>query len=582
MQDLLIPPTTLELLRQAKDKHDLASLLGIQVKTLTYVLYSIEESEKYTNFDIPKKSGGHRQISSPHKTLKFVQRRLADVLQKCHDEAYKIPNLEQKLDSSGYIISHGFQPRMSILTNAKYHVKKRYVFNLDLESFFPSFNFGRVYSFFIKNNLFKCDYSVAALLAQLVTHNGRLPQGAPTSPVISNLITRSLDIRLLRLAKTYNCFYTRYADDLTFSTNEKKFPIQLYNKQEDGAWIVGKKLNREIEKSGFSINLSKVRLQEKHSRQEVTGIVVNKVVNVNQRYYRYVRSMCHELFKSGNYALPSSFIRSEEFSENINDLNILTGVLNHILNVKSFREKFSDRSQTITINGIKRLWIKFNFFKHFYALEKPLIFCEGKTDNIYLKAAIRQLSSNLSPSLCSGSEKTFKYNVGFFNFSQHFHDSCSFAPGTGGQKHLIREYVKYLPKFKCEGKRFPVIIVSDNDKDGRGVDDAAQELKKRQHGTSRDGYTHIYANLYHVLLPNNSQQKNTTIENLLPENIFDQGIDGRRVNLGNNKTENNEIGKLGAAEYIFKNQSTVDFSGFQNTLDIINKIILDYASRSSK
>lgn len=77
-------------------------------------------------------------------------------------------------------------------------------------------------------------------------------------------------------------------------------------------------------------------------------------------------------------------------------------------------------------------------------------------------------------------------------------------------------------------------------------------------------------------------KKNTTIENLLPENIFDQGIDGRRVNLGNNKTENNEIGKLGAAEYIFKNQSTVDFSGFQNTLDIINKIILDYASRSSK
>lgn len=209
----------LEKLKETKSLSDLATLLGFQPRAVSYILYKIPEYKKYIEFEIPKKNGGKRIIKAPTEKLKQLQSRLADLLNECFDQIGKESNKKS--------LSHGFRKKHSIITNAKNHKNKRYVFNVDLQDFFPSINFGRVRGFFIKNHHFSLEPKVATVIAQIACHNNELPQGSPCSPIISNLIGHLLDVRMANLAKKAKCTYSRYADDLTFSTNKKIFLIQL-------------------------------------------------------------------------------------------------------------------------------------------------------------------------------------------------------------------------------------------------------------------------------------------------------------------------------------------------------------------
>ncbi len=164
-----------------------------------------------------------------------------------------------------------------------------------MKTFFDGFNFGRVRGFFIKNRNFNLDPAVATVIAQIACYDNKLPQGSPCSPVITNLITHSLDIRLASLAKEYKCIYTRYADDITFSTRKSVFPPEIMKEEVDD-YIAGKKLTWEIEHAGFCINEKKTRIQYRDSRQDVTGLVVNKKTQCEEEYWRTVRSQCHSTF----------------------------------------------------------------------------------------------------------------------------------------------------------------------------------------------------------------------------------------------------------------------------------------------
>jgi len=142
----------------------------------------------------------------------------------------------------------------------------------------------------------------STVFAQICCFENQLPQGAPTSPIVSNMICAQLDSQLQWLAKTNRCMYTRYADDITFSTSLKTFPMALakHNIVEDRLEVnVGKDLRRTIEKNGFLINEDKVRLQIPSKRQEVTGIKVNDKPNVSRKYIRQVRAMIHAWEKYG-------------------------------------------------------------------------------------------------------------------------------------------------------------------------------------------------------------------------------------------------------------------------------------------
>jgi retron-type reverse transcriptase len=348
--------------------------------------YYANINKKYVNFEIPKKTGGKRTITAPDKFLKKIQRRI---------------NLLLTLFFESKPASHGFIEGRSIVTNAKIHVGKKYVLNVDLKDFFPSIHFGRIKavlqlpifgssenknyfiefgdnkyvqlfrelkekldvasitemfqqagvtekelidkksfleisisngtaklvgksndiaeedcSFFIeiiekkdvrffsalknlKNNGVKVTitdtkvpFGLKPEFAQIISNfccfESKLPQGAPTSPIITNIVSQRLDYKLVKLAKEYHCFYTRYADDITFSCDKNRFKEEFL-----------KKLEEIIKTEGFIINEKKSRIQNKVVRQVVTGITVNEKLNLPRSYVHKVRAAIHNWEKQG-------------------------------------------------------------------------------------------------------------------------------------------------------------------------------------------------------------------------------------------------------------------------------------------
>ena len=215
--------------------------------------YFGKERGEYHTFYIPKKNGGKRVIEAPSDRLKSIQLWIKE-------------NILDKINVSAN--AKGFRKNYSILDNAKEHVNKDLVINIDLKDFFPSITYNRVYRIF---SYVGYTNEVAHLLTQLCTNKKNvLPQGSPASPAISNIVALKLDKRLGLLAAKFNCSYTRYADDMTFSG------------------CVGIKnmlsiIEKIIIEEKFLVNAAKVRLQYKNQRQEVTGLIVNEKITVSQK-----------------------------------------------------------------------------------------------------------------------------------------------------------------------------------------------------------------------------------------------------------------------------------------------------------
>jgi len=265
----------------------LAHLLDIELKILTFLIYKLDSSQRYYKFDIKKKIKGTRQITAPIGSLKTIQKKLLRIL-----EVTFLPRIS----------AHGFIKNKSIVTNAENHCKKNYILNIDLKDFFPSIHFGRVRGLFMARPFLFSD-RISTLLAQICCFEKRLPQGAPTSPIISNMICFKMDKQLLKLASKSKCYYTRFADDITISTNLAHFPdhiAQIINTSNGVKIVLGNELNAIITTdNGFQINQNKLRLFNKNRRQEVTGLVTNKFTNVKRVYLRQVSAMLHAWGKFG-------------------------------------------------------------------------------------------------------------------------------------------------------------------------------------------------------------------------------------------------------------------------------------------
>ena len=285
----------LDLLRSARARRDLAQVLGVSfVKHLVYYLYRLPPDRQYRSFAIAKRSGGSRIISRPVTGLKTVQRRLSKLLYLIYEPRTGV---------------HGFSIGRGIATNAEIQVRRNHVLNIDLEDFFGSINFGRVRGLFLAEP-FKLSVECATLLAQISCHENKLPQGAPTSPIISNMICGRMDSQLRALAQRNECFYTRYADDITFSTRLRVFPAELaiFEKTEDKTNVIlSDALTNVIKDNGFKINASKTRLLSRSDRQDVTGLTVNRFVNVERRYIRNIRGALHAWRKYGYSQAQSKF-----------------------------------------------------------------------------------------------------------------------------------------------------------------------------------------------------------------------------------------------------------------------------------
>ena len=258
----------------------LAAALGRPAAQLRYWAFIANALYRYTNFSIPKKSGGTRDIHAPCAVLKEIHRELLEILQVTYRARSTV---------------HGFVRTRSIVTNAIPHVGARFIANIDLKNFFPSINFGRVRGVLMANPVWASP-EVATLIARLVCHQNELPQGSPLSPLIANLVCGRMDGRLRQLARNHNCRYSRYADDLTFSTRQKSFPTSIVERVREPHGTqatVGAVLEQCIGENGFVQNEKKVRIYDRQNTQVVTGLIVNTRVNVRRQYVRQVRAMLH-------------------------------------------------------------------------------------------------------------------------------------------------------------------------------------------------------------------------------------------------------------------------------------------------
>jgi RNA-directed DNA polymerase len=268
----------------------LAQAMGITVRELRFLAFSraVSSVSHYVRFELPKKTGGTRRISAPMPRLKRAQRWV----------------LEHILDRVAlHDASHGFRKQRSIVSNARPHVGAEVVLNVDLKDFFPTLEYRRIRGVFRGLGYGEAAATIFALLTSepevdevdldgqtfyVASGARRLPQGAPTSPAITNIVCRRMDARLAGAAQKLGFTYTRYADDLTFSGPRTA---------DTGAML--DRIRMIAADEGFAEHPTKTRVLRRGRRQEVTGVVVNQRLGVDRETLRKFRVLLFQIDKDG-------------------------------------------------------------------------------------------------------------------------------------------------------------------------------------------------------------------------------------------------------------------------------------------
>ena len=271
-------------------EQDLAAWLGISLSRLRWYTHdrAAETVWHYVRYTVPKRTGGERVILAPKRELKSLQRRVLTGL------LASVPVAPS---------AHGFVPGRSILTNARAHAGRQVVLKLDLKDFFPSVTYPRVRGLFIRLGY---SFAVSSALALLCTEYERIPtefngairfvsvgprhlvQGAPTSPTVANLVAWRLDQRLAGLANKRGYTYTRYADDLVFSSDAPETVHELR-----------RIIQHIVAEEQFVVNTAKTRVSRRSARQVVTGLVVNDGVSTPRKLRRRMRAILHNARATG-------------------------------------------------------------------------------------------------------------------------------------------------------------------------------------------------------------------------------------------------------------------------------------------
>lgn len=268
----------------------LANLFGLKWSELKNIIDN--SNLYYHDFFISKRnSNKKRKISAPSKELFYIQKEIQNAIL-------------EKIEINSF--AFGFVKRKSIIDNASYHLKAEKLLSIDLKDFFPSIGFTRVYYIFYN----MCGYhsDVASSLTKIVMKDKGLPQGAPTSPIISNIVCYKLDYRLQRLSEKIGIKYSRYADDIVLSGESNKVNNKLL--------YTVKKI---VEDEGFVINDEKTKFLDKSKRMEVTGLVINNnKISVKKDYILKIRQELYYIKKYGlNNHLNKNNIYNSNYKEHL-------------------------------------------------------------------------------------------------------------------------------------------------------------------------------------------------------------------------------------------------------------------------
>ncbi len=271
---------------------DVATALGLTIPRLRWLAFHSEAATRthYVRFSVPKRGGGTRELAAPHQQLAAAQQ-------------WILSNILQRVPV--HPAAHGFVRTRATVTNARLHVGRQVVVNADLCDFFPTITFPRVRGLFAELGYSPAAATILALLCtesprRRIEYAGRpsavatgprsLPQGACTSPALSNLVARRLDARLAGIAAKLSWTYTRYADDLTFSAEGAAV--------ERVGYLLAR-LRHIAADEGFAVNEKKTRVQRQNGAQSVTGIVVNQRLGVPRATVRRLRAILHRAAREG-------------------------------------------------------------------------------------------------------------------------------------------------------------------------------------------------------------------------------------------------------------------------------------------
>lgn len=245
---------------------DIAAFLGISLRSMYAIV--TDKRRYYSEFKIPKASGGYRQISAPNEYLKAILRKLND------NVYFRVPRSE---------IAYGYVKGVKPVEAVAIHTNKKIVCKVDIHDFFGTTNTAKIKRAMMKHMGYSQD--VAYVLAVLATLNGKMPQGSPTSPAISNLVMLDFDKELQKELPEWNI--SRYVDDIIISTNELVDPFEAVDK-----------IKRLLTKYGYTANDKKTKVMFSSQRQSVFGLVINKKLNFSQQKYRLLRAKVHNFAKN--------------------------------------------------------------------------------------------------------------------------------------------------------------------------------------------------------------------------------------------------------------------------------------------
>ncbi len=568
----------------ATDKKDLANFLNYDYKDFCWILYSRPIHMRYKLIEIPKKNGKIRIIHAPDSHLKQLQKNLAIQLTELFEEK----NFYKPAFSFAFRRNNNKQ-KFGIYFNAKRHRNRKLVINIDLKDFFHTIEFKRIVGYFKKNNYFNFPIDVAIGIAQIACYKdintGKtfLPQGSPVSPIISNLITEILDAKFTNLARKYKFYYSRYADDLTLSFDTSNLPPEIV-KCNKNDYSLGIEVIKAIKSSGFNINNDKVSFRTNFDRQQVTGLVVNKKINIPRNYYDFSKSMAYSYCQYAIFNKSSYHTFSNKSS---NQGESIIGILNYIYNIKmEYKNRITDKEPYIytefkiekkpkspeqlfwSKNSFIRLLLQTYFQESFVYRKKIHLLCEGKTDPLHFKNYI----STLPPLIQSYYE--------FTAFKEEdltiFQKELNIRSGTPNLKRFIEIYsTLYISKMVFVN---PTIIIVDNDKAGKEV---FQCGTGRYSKTSQSGkviinsieieYAYICKNLFIIKLPNINSE--TTIEDLYDTTLTSTILNGKSFTKDNIYDANTHYGKVDFFKNVIrKNRSTIDYRNFEVIIEIINRI----------
>jgi len=367
----------------------------------------------------------------------------------------------------------------------------------------------------------------------------------------------------------------------------KQFPFEIGLPATDQGtdshiWLPGDALRKTINRAGFTINPNKTHLMYWTSRQRVTGLVVNKKINIRWEYRHNVRAMVNKLVNTGEFELngivhKDGKVAIEKRRGSLNELHGMLGFVNDI----DVYNNLQTNDKPHGFSSTERVYRKFLIYSIFYAAQMPVILCEGDTDNVYITHAIRSLAREFPDLADVRADGKIVLKVRLYKYPNSS-TSRLLGLGHGGSSVLskfISGYKKEISSFKAPGLAHPVIIVYDNDEGAQSIRGTIKQITKTT-PKKTNPFDYVTNNMYAVPTPIPEGEEASKIEDFFDETIKSTVVTGKIFNDGNNIDANQHYGKKVFAHKVVRPKAqTIDFSGFRPLLSNIVEVIKDHKAK---